>query len=53
MAGTSLSAYLLEQITAQASIPTPQEIMARLERLEPVTPKEHVVDALHRARDAR
>ncbi len=53
MAGTSLSAYLLEQITAQASVPTPQELTARLERLEPITPKEDVVEALQRARDER
>ena len=53
MAGTSLSAYLLEQITAQASVPTPQELTARLERLEPVTPREDVVEALRRARDER
>ncbi len=53
MAGTSLSAYLLEQITAQASMPTPQELTARLERLEPVTPREDVVEALRRARDER
>ena len=53
MAGTSLSAYLLEQITAQASVPTPQELTARLERLEPVTPREGVVAALDRTRDER
>ena len=53
MAGMSLSAYLLEQITAQASVPTPQELTARLERLEPITPKEDVVEALQRARDER
>ena len=53
MAGMSLSAYLLEQITAQASVPTPQEMTARLERLEPVTPREDVVEALQRARDER
>ena len=53
MAGTSLSAYLLEQITAQASVPTPQELTARLERLEPITPREDVVEALQRARDER
>ena len=53
MAGTSLSAYLLEQITAQASVPTPQELAARLERLEPVTPREDDVEALRRARDER
>ena len=53
MAGTSLSAYLLEQITAQASVPTPQELTARLERLEPITPREDVVEALRRARDER
>ena len=53
MAGTSLSAYLLEQIAAQASVPTPQELTARLERLEPITPREGVVEALRRARDER
>ncbi len=53
MAGTSLSAYLLEQIAAQASVPTPQELTARLERLEPITPREDVVEALRRARDER
>ncbi len=53
MAGTSLSAYLLEQITAQASVPTPQELTARLERLEPIEPREDVVEALQRARDER
>ena len=53
MAGTSLSAYLLEQITAQASVPTPQELTARLERLEPIEPREDVVEALRRARDER
>ena len=53
MAGTSLSAYLLEQITAQASVPTPQDLTARLERLEPITPREDVVEALRRARDER
>jgi len=53
MAGTSLSAYLLEQITAQASVPTPQELTARIERLEPVTPSESVVEALQRTRDER
>ena len=53
MAGTSLSAYLLEQITAQASVPTPQELTTRLERLEPITPREDVVEALRRARDER
>ena len=50
MAGTSLSGYLLEQITAQ---PTPQELTARLERLEPIKPREDVVEALQRARDER
>ncbi len=53
MAGTSLSAYLLEQIAAQASVPTPQELTARLERLEPITPRQDVVEALRRARDER
>ena len=53
MAGTSLSAYLLEQIAAQASVPTPQELTARLARLEPITPREDVVEALRRARDER
>ncbi len=53
MAGTSLSAYLLEQIAAQASVPTPQELTARLERLEPVTPREGVVEALQRVREER
>ena len=53
MAGTSLSAYLLEQITAQASVPTPQELTARLERLEPITPREDVVETLQRVRDER
>lgn len=53
MAGMSLSAYLLEQITAQASVPTPQEMTARLERLKPVTPREGVVAALQRTRDER
>ena len=53
MAGTSLSAYLLEQITAQASVPTPQELTARLDRLEPITPTEGVVEALQRTRDER
>ena len=53
MAGMSLSAYLLEQITAQASVPTPQELTARLDRLEPITPTEGVVEALQRARDER
>lgn len=53
MAGTSLSAYLLEQIAAQASMPTPQELTDRLERLEPVTPRESVVEALRRTRDER
>ena len=53
MAGTSLSAYLLEQITAQASVPTPQELKARLDRLEPITPTEGVVEALQRTRDER
>ena len=53
MAGTSLSAYLLEQITAQASVPMPQELTARLERLEPVVPRERVIDALQRTRDER
>ncbi len=53
MAGMSLSAYLLEQITAQAAVPTPQEMTARLERLEPVTPRETVVEALQRTRDER
>ena len=52
-AGMSLSAYLLEQITAQASVPTPQEMTARLERLKPVTPREGVVAALQRTRDER
>ncbi len=46
MAGMSLSAYLLEQITVQASVPTPQELTARIERLKPVTPRESVVEAL-------
>ena len=53
MAGTSLSAYLLKQITAQASVPTPQELTARLDRLEPITPTEGVVEALQRTRDER
>ena len=53
MAGMSLSAYLLEQITAQASVPTPQELTARLERLEPITPREDVVETLQQARDER
>ena len=53
MAGTSLSAYLLEQISAQASVPTPQELTARLERLKPVTPREGGVEALQRAREER
>ncbi|MDE0219450.1 MAG: hypothetical protein OXJ90_09285 [Spirochaetaceae bacterium] len=53
MAGMSLSAYLLEQITVQASVPTPQELTARIERLKPVTPRESVVEALQRTRDER
>jgi plasmid stability protein len=53
MAGTSLSAYLLEQIAAQASVPTPQELTARLERLEPVAPREGDVEALQRVREER
>ena len=53
MAGTSLSAYLLEQVTDLASVPTPQEMIARLERLEPVVPHEGPAEALRRARDER
>ncbi len=53
MTGRSLSAYLLEMNAAQASVPTPQETTARLDRLDPVTPREGVVEALRRTRDER
>lgn len=53
MAGTSLSAYLLEQIAALASAPTPQEMIARIERLEPVVPRESAAEALRQARAER
>ena len=53
MAGTWLSGYPREQITAQGSVSTPQELTARLERLEPIKPREDVVEALQRARDVR
>ena len=53
MSGTSLSAYLLEQIAALASVPTPQEMIARIERLEPVVPHENAAEALRQARAER
>ena len=53
MAGMPLSAYLLDHIAALASVPTPQEITARLERLEPVTPHENAAEALRRTRNER
>ena len=48
-----LSTYLLNHIAALASAPTPQEMTARLERLEPVTPPENAAEALHRTRNER
>jgi len=53
MAGMPLSTYLLNHIAALASAPTPQEMTARLERLEPVTPPENAAEALHRTRNER
>ena len=52
MAGTSLSAYLLKELTELAAVPTPQEMIARIERLEPIVPQEKPADVLRRARDA-
>ena len=53
MAGMPLSTYLLNHIAALASVPTPQEMTARLERLEPITPRENAAEALHRTRNER
>ncbi len=53
MAGMPLSAYLLHQIAVLASVPTPQEMTARLKRLDPVTPQETAAEALRRTRDER
>ena len=53
MAGMPISAYLLDHIVALASVPTPHEITARLERLEPVTPHENAAEALRRTRNER
>ena len=52
MAGMSLSAYLLKELTELAAVPTPQEMIARIERLEPIVPPEKPADVLRRARDA-
>ena len=51
--GMSLSDYLLVQIRSAAELPTPSEMLARLEQLEPLQPAEPAAEVLRPEREAR
>ncbi len=52
-AGMSLSDYLLAEMRRVAERPTPEEMLERLRRRQPVEPKETPVDALRAERMGR
>jgi antitoxin FitA len=53
MAGTSLSEYILRQLAVSAKQPTIEEIVGRLERLEPVDPQPSASELIRQERDSR
>jgi antitoxin FitA len=53
MAGTSLSEYILRELAASAKEPTIEEIIQRLERLEPVDPQPSAAEMIREERDNR
>jgi antitoxin FitA len=50
--GTSLSEYLRSELERVAASPTSDELLARLQSREAVTPPETAADALRATRDA-
>ncbi|HWR14385.1 MAG TPA: hypothetical protein VN577_06130 [Terriglobales bacterium] len=53
MAGMSLSDYLLKEIRRAMERPTMEEVLARLEKREPVSTAKAVADILREEREAR
>lgn len=53
MAGTSLSEYILRELATTAKEPTMEEIIDRLERLEPVDPRPRSAEIIREERDRR
>jgi antitoxin FitA len=53
MAGTSLSEYILRILATSAKEPTIEEIIERLERLEPVDPRPTAAEIIREERDSR
>lgn len=52
-AGMSLSDYLLREIRRSLEVPDIEELMARLDALEPVTSSETSVEMIRAERDSR
>jgi antitoxin FitA len=53
MAGTSLSEFILRQLEISAKQPTIEEIVGRLEKLEPVDPQPSASELIREERDSR
>jgi antitoxin FitA len=53
MAGTSLSEYILRELSASANEPTIEEIIKRLEKFEPVDPRPSAAEMIREERDSR
>ena len=53
MAGTSLSEFILRELTASAKEPTIDEIIKRLEKFEPVDPQPSAAEMIREERDNR
>lgn len=53
MANTSLSDYILRHLATTAKEPTIEEIIERLERLEPIDPRPRAAEIIREERDRR
>ena len=53
LAGTSLSEYILRTLATSAKEPTIEQLIARLESLEPVDPQPTAAEIIREERDSR